>query len=1484
MRRVWLYIGAGVLACVLLVLLGFFWLIDTGSGARFALTTLSSLGGVSLSVQKVEGRLRDRLTLTGVRLSRPKVAARVDRLRLVWEPERLIGSKLLVHDLEIDGVHIQDDTPLSAKAPDLTWPRVSDFVRRLDAEVRRFSLKGLSYRHLQQAPASVTELKARLALKDGVLSLYDIGYRAPQGRASGEMAAGLWRPSLRLDLSYVPLKPAREYDLFSLQARLLPGKDPEQMAGDIALAGRSGGAQRLEVTGELGVTRTGFNLRKLRLLRPGERGAVTGSGNMTLTAGEPIFSLNLTAADLDLARELAYPTRLSGTLTFSGTPSDYLGKFSLANKGAGWQDAALAAEYRGGKEAIRLSSLSGSMLRGRLRGALDVAWKNGVRVAGDLAGRGLNPALLNAQWSGLVNLDLSGTLLVPEKGEMRGALKGKLLQSRLQGRDLQGELRGSFIGEKVRVERLFLAGKGFDLRGAGELDQRLDLAARVSDLSGLAPGTSGALQADGWVRWRDGRLSGAAAAKGSNVAASGARVASLTLDAAVGPEEGYPIRLKASLTGMRAGRLRVESALLALQGTIDSHTIRAELSSPGSHVAATLAGGYVNGAWRGELSRLSGADSVGPFALAAPARLAVSADSFSVSPLVINGVGGERIELSGKVGGGAGSFSGNWRELNLARGNFWLQGMELAGATSGNVSLQTRPGARIVLAGRADAHGTMVSDGQRVSLERLTAMVQGDGGGLRSTVDLALEGGAGTAHFDFRSTEPARGALPERGVLSLEWRDLDLALLRPFTPPELILQGRLAGQVTGRLSPGKRLDVRGHTSVSGGHLNWLSQGEEFDLDLEQAGLDFTWRDRAGGAAGRGDLTLAGQAEANGTYTSKGERILVANSTLRIDADRQGSRARFDLVLQEGGALQAVFSSGAPAGTAVPETGDLSLKWRGINTALLRPWLPGALNLQGDLSGEAKGRLLPGRRVELGGEARFAQGRAKWQGQNGEMAANLRSASLSFDWRGRTLTGKLSLALAESGEAQGDFLLPIPARLPVVPDQNGAVRGTLTGRVEERGLLTAFFPGLVQESHGDLDLDLKAGGTWGNPSLTGTLELSKAGGYLPSAGIRLSELQLSAQLEQDSIVIDRYRAVSGGGWIAGDALVQLDGWQVAEYSGSLSGERFLTVDLPEMRMFTSPLLSFKGSAEGVTLRGELRVPEMLVLGPPVHQEVTASPDVILEGAPAVAEERRAPYPVDGRVRVILEDKVRVQASGIDATLGGSMYLVIDGMDDITSSGEIRVVKGRYRAYGMDLNIERGRLYYVNDPVNRPTLDILALRTVGDVRAGVTVGGYLQAPVVKLYSEPPLPEVDILAYMVLGHPLGSSGEQAGLVATAASSLFSFGKSDSLQEQIKDRLGLSTLGLETVDTSGTGTMGYKEIPVVPSGAEPAKQAAPGESVFTVGKYLTPKIFISYGRSLLSGENVFRLRYDIYRRWQIETQSGTESGADLYYKLEFN
>ena len=1480
MRRLYLYLCGALLALLLLGMAGLAWLVGTTSGARFALTTLSGLAGVKITARSVQGRLLDRLRLTGVRVKRPRLSAEVDRLELDWRPRLLLSRDLAVRELTLAGVRVQDDQPPSGKPLRLSWPRVSGLARSFSAQVATLKLDAFSYRHLNGAPLLLTRLASTLDYRDGNLTLSGFSAFAPQGRVSGEVMAGLARPALRLDLVLVPSRPVQGMDLFSLQTRLVGGQEPELLAGTIAAAGRSGGAQRLELTGELGLAGNGFRLRGLNLARPGERGSLTGEGNLTFTRGEPIISLSLKGSDLDLRDQLKRPTRLSGTLTFSGGPTSYQGKFALENRGPGWQTGSLAADYRGGVEGLKLSQVAGKLLGGRLGGSLEVAWSRGLRVRGTFSGRGLNPGKIAPDWSGRVNLELAGELERSTAGSLKGKLNARLLESRLHGKELQGELVAAFAGEQLRIDRLFLQGKGFDLRGAGQLDRRLDLVARVDDLSRLVPGAAGALTADAWVRWRGGRLAGSASGEGVRLAVAGVRVAAARLKASLGEGEGYPVHLEASLNRLSVGSLQADSALVRLDGNAARHTLDAQLSSPRAEAQFSLAGGYSGGVWRGELARFSGHDGVGPWALAAPASLLASAGRLEISPLVLQGAPGERVDLAADLTLHPllGSLRGGWSRIYLARANSWLSGAELSGASSGTLSLRLLPGERLFVGGGGEAQGTLSAQGHSISIDRLGFTLNGDGHGLRAALDLLIAGGAGNAQLHFSSQKPAALSLPEAGDLSLQCSNLDLALLRPWIPEDLKLDGRLAGLVNGRLLPGKRLDLKGNAALTGGKLDWRGESEQFAAELQKAELSFSWR----GAKGEpGRLKLAGEVAATGGFTARGARVALERFALRLDADERGTRAGLDLLLQGGATLRGSLSSATPAGLALPETGEFALEWGGLDPVLLKPWLPGALNLKGSLAGEARGKLLTGRRLELEGETEFSQGRASWQGTGGELNANLRSASLAFAWRGEELTGTLSLALAEYGSAQGRLKLPIPARLPIAANPEGRLEGVLAGQVQERGFLTSIFPGLVQESHGELDLDLRLGGIWRDPVMLGSLKLTKAGAYLPSAGIHVSDLELAARLEKDQVRIDSFRAVSGPGHIEGTALVRLQGWQVAGYSGTLNGERFQTVYLPEFQLFTSPKLSFEGDAARLKVAGELLVPEMLISGPPTRTVVTPSSDVILEGVPE-AENKKFPLLVQGQVRLVLGDKVKVKAEGIDATLGGEIDLALKGLDSITSHGEIRVVKGRYRAYGIDLEIVRGRLYYVGGPVDHPTLDILALRTVGDVRAGVTVAGQLGSQVVKLYSEPAMADVDIMAYMVLGHPLGSSSDQASLVAGAASSLFSIGQSESVQDQIKDRLGLNVLGVETVDQTTAGRMGYKEVPVTPTGAAP--KTSVGESLLTVGKYLTPKLYLSYGRSLVTGGSLFQLRYDIVRHWQIETQSGSESGADLYYKLEFN
>jgi translocation and assembly module TamB len=1304
------------------------WVVATTGGTRWLVASLLPRSGISFSAQKVEGRIAGHLLLTEVRIGLAGQKVEIGTARLRWEPLLLLSGTIALHELTLNRVRIQDDTPRDNKPPDLTWPRASGTAQLLDVHIARLRITDLSYHRLQEQPLLVTSAAGSAIWQEGVLSISGLEALSPSGQIKGSVSAGFGRPSLTADLALSLAQPLAEMNRFHLQARQSHGSGAEQFVGTVTIAGSAGVRKLLELSGDVGMTRNAFNLRSLRLTRPGQKGVITGAGSLAFTALESLLSLQVRADGLDLGPEFNVPTDLSGTLKFAGTLDSYRGEVNLANRARGWQAASVSAAYQGSREGMKLAPFNATLLDGSLTGTFAMDWRNGFALQGGISGRNLNPARVDSGWKGVANFNATGKLAWTGKTPVTGSVSGDLLESSLHGQRLTGGLQAKFADNNLSLTRLALQGKGFDIHASGELNQRLALAVQISDFSRLVPGAAGTLRADGWVRWRDRQLSGAITGTGNGLAYGGVRISAAELTARLKQGAGYPLHVTASLRDLLYDGYTLHTVTATADGTLQRHTLSAALRSAGAEAQLTLAAGYNADLWKGAVTRLAGSDSNGAWRMTAPAAFSISAGRFSLSPLTISAGAKERLEVAADLGLNplTGQLRAQWSDLNLERATPYLQDVKITGSSNGTL-------------------------------------------------------------------------------------------------------------------------------------------------------------RAGFLSGN-RLTLAGSATGSGTLSRQGGSITVRRSMVTFNGGEQGMRVRVDLDAANGGSLKGSYSSTAPFRMTLPESGALTAELKEIDLALLEPWLPEDTRVKGRISGRAKGMLLPGQRFEMDGTSVLSDGSYRQVNPDGELNLAFKSATAAWGWRGEALSGTISVTMAQYGQARGSFQLPLPAHFPLAVNPKGPLRASLTGQAREKGIITALFPGLVQESFGELDAELAIGGSWDMPQIEGNVRLTKGGAYLPTAGISIKDVQLAARLEKNLVRIDAFRAVSGSGHIEGTALVTLKGWDVASYQGTIRGENFQTVNFPELQITGTPKLRFEGTPQKLQLRGELALPELRIVGEQSRKVVTPSSDVIREGK-VVRAEKSSPLLLDVQIRVLLGEKVFVKVAGIDAHLGGAVDLSMSALDRITSRGEIKVVKGRYRTYGVNLEIVRGRLFFAGGPVNRPSLDFLALRTIGDVRAGVTVAGTLQRPATRLYSEPPMPDVDVLAYIVLGHPLGSNGQQTGLLTQAAGALLTSSQATVLQEQIKSHLGLSTLEIQEGVGGTASSMGYKPLQVTAPGTIAATQQ-PGvtETMLTVGKYLTPQIYISYGKSLFTGSNLFRLRYDIFKQWQIETQTGSgESSVDLYYKLEF-
>ncbi len=1402
MKRLVFYgtIGVLVVAFAMAAWQGSAWLFRTSGGARWALGSISRYTSVKISAGRIEGSLFGHLRLEDVRVKLGDFETDVRSLDYNLQHARLLSGSFVMENMNLSGVRIHDNSAEN-KPPDLSWPRVSGILSALDIAIQKLAVSDISYtaprRGLHRGDMA---LAGAVFWRHGSLTFKNITFKTPDGTGSAEVEAGFYQPGLRFDVAFNARQKFARMDKFSFQGNLKPGRRPEQLAGKVFLKGYDQAAGLMELRGDVGMTGNAFNLRNVQFSR-GNRIIVGAEGSILLTVDEPEVILSLSLKDIDLKDETGIATKIGGSLTLDGTPSDYRGVFTFRNKKeAGWQNVVLTGGYTGNDRGVTIDLGGASWCSGKLEGSVSLDWQRGVVIQSRVRGSGINPGCFHPQWTGKVNFDVSGNLNWAEGAKPSGAFRGKLTESVLHGQVLQGDVKGLFKGDALFFEKLALRGNGFAVRGSGAFVEKFNFSARVDDLGKLVPDASGKLSMDGHIRYFEKRVSGSAKGKGRNVRlGKKVQIERVEFDGYMGSGKNAPLFLNVVAGNIAWEKLRVDSGSLKIDGTLLQHGMALFLKTGRTRMLASFTGGLSDALWQGTLDSLSGRDEFGSWKLLHPTAVTAGPHRFSVGSLVLTGEKEERLTFAGELG-----------------------------------------------------------------------------------------------------RETLRG-----GLFTAEWRDINSKRFKNFFPKEIKSEGLLSGKMEGRgdFSPDGVIRTEGQGSIRAGALKW--RGEKAVLDLSVPGADFSWSSES--AAGKSPaLRLKAKAQTRGSVTVGGSKITLTRGDIHFDGNEKGSVLSASLNPEGGGSLTGSFSSAEPFTISIPEKGDLKAVCEGVNTELLGFLMPEKTMIKGHLSGEAGGRLLPGRRFSLGGtlvllpqpgagEGFIAVGR-----EGGEMNVAFRNASLTWNWKDTMFSGVLSAGLAEYGRIDGDFHLPVLAVLPVTFDKKGPLHASFKGKFRENGLLTVIFPGLVKESRGEVDGSAAIGGSWEKLQSSGRIHLSRAGAYLPQAGIEIKDVDLTAEMENGIVRVDAFHVKSGAGVIRGKGSAVFSGGRLSEYRGSLEGSDFKLVHIPELQVTANPDLTFSGTPEKFVLRGEVKLPELLIYGPPSGNFVTPSSDVVLKGRQHKAEkitvQRTTSYGhktkfgvdhIDAKVRLTLGDRALVKMDGIDARLAGSMDLEFKNLDEIASKGEIRVVKGTYKAYGVSLEITRGRLFYAGGAINEPSLDILALRTVSDVKAGVSIGGRISTPVTKLYSEPSLADVDILSYIVFGHALSTrtSAEQIGMLAQAAGLLLSRGKAAGFQEKLKETFGLSTLDIQSGSAGPPGSIGYTKA----GGNLSQYQTVSGqtkdisETLVSVGKYLTPQLYLSYGRSLFTGSNIFSLRYDISRRWQIETVTGTESGVDLYYKIFF-
>jgi translocation and assembly module TamB len=439
-----------------------------------------------------------------------------------------------------------------------------------------------------------------------------------------------------------------------------------------------------------------------------------------------------------------------------------------------------------------------------------------------------------------------------------------------------------------------------------------------------------------------------------------------------------------------------------------------------------------------------------------------------------------------------------------------------------------------------------------------------------------------------------------------------------------------------------------------------------------------------------------------------------------------------------------------------------------------------------------------------------------------------------------------------GRVAGDGNINLPAGSTSL--DSASISGRLTGGVPVLSVLQSYMPAGT-ELEGSLAANLTLSGALLAPQLGGTLSGQKLRFIERKNGIRLEQGVLAARLQNRRLIIDTLQFGPAAELSASGELAMDGGMPMAAVTLKLV--RFPLLDRPGRRLLVSGSSKISIEQGQAMVRGAFTVDhgrfDLPKLGGP-----KLSDDVFVVGR--VRDEDGKTLPLGLDITVTLSDDVRFAGNGLDAWLGGDIRLLAQPGSQLQARGQIRVDKGRFKAYGQDLDINRGVVSF-SGSLDNPVLDIRAKRRFSQVGAGVEISGSVLNPVIKLVADEPMSEKDKLSWLILNRAATSNERDSDIAGASAGGL--------LAGMVNDKVGLfDDVGVmsRAESTSASGTV------------------SPAEQVVLLGKQLTRELYVGYEYGLRSAEQAIRLNYQLSQKLSLVGRVGHEVSSELRYTLRFD
>ncbi|ETX09141.1 MAG: hypothetical protein ETSY2_01250 [Candidatus Entotheonella gemina] len=419
---------------------------------------------------------------------------------------------------------------------------------------------------------------------------------------------------------------------------------------------------------------------------------------------------------------------------------------------------------------------------------------------------------------------------------------------------------------------------------------------------------------------------------------------------------------------------------------------------------------------------------------------------------------------------------------------------------------------------------------------------------------------------------------------------------------------------------------------------------------------------------------------------------------------------------------------------------------------------------------------------------------------------------------------------------------------------------------------------VQQSAGELNLDLRLSGTTSQPEVNGQLTLADGLLQLPATGEPYQDIQTQINFAGDRITLETLNIGSQTGTLNLKGWLELAGTALKQLDFTMAADNFTAIKTQDIEALLNSNLNAKGSLEALEVNGNVEIPrakirvEGLLGGGPaaVKPEQLDYKIVYGTGQKASQSQDGAEKPDAGQddslaflkadVKIDMPRNIWVQAQGTAIELSGDLRVTKALQKPLIIAGDIETLRGFASYLGKKFTLKQGRITFTGTEEINPALDITANHRVSRYIVTINVQGTSKLPKINLSSAPEaLEEADIVSLLVFGRTTDKlTGSEQGSLANKAQNAAVGAAAGAAASAVGQQVGLDSVEVEVGEEAKVGT----------------------------GKYITQDLFLSYERQLgkVPG-NTVGVEYSINRRLKLKGSSSStgETAVDLIWRRDY-